>query len=379
MTIYLATAEGDSEVGGVYHGNAVRAANPNARVISLVSDKTAVDKLTEEQRQLVMRPEDVSPKPGDVLVVTSAEPFPVHCADVLADRMPMVASSMAYLVQAEAEGAQRLDLKNRAAAVTVQTEAEWESFSTAVGLPADHPHEVVGNPQVDTVPQWEPAHPRRVAVLTGVTPDYVGQKGRTPDGDLALVAAKELQAAGADVVVCKHPRDPSGPYEAAGLRISDRKTIDEVAEAAAVVGIPGTVNTQIAAMSRRENGRTVGPPFVGVGDHSYLPKPLQEVYTPAPRGTSVLAALNTAQPLDHGRAAEITGPLRSGAGQLQLQAWEKVGTQAAERAALGRQVEHVLGPQRTTGASAGPAATVASRTGAVTPLNQKGPKPPEIG
>lgn len=367
MTIYLATAEGSSERGGVYHGDAVRAAGRPEQVISLVADLSLADR---DQRQLAIRPEDVTPQPGDVLVVTSAEPFPVHCADQLADRMSVVASSMAYLVPKEAEGAEQLDLRNRAAGVTVQSAAEWASFSTAVGLPADHPHEVVGNPRLDAVPHWRPAHPQRIAVLTGVTPSYPGEKGRTLDGDLALVTAKELQAAGYDVVVCKHPREDPAPYRAAGLRISDRKTIDEVSRAAAVAGIPGTVSVEIAAMSRSENGRTVGPPFVGVGDHSYLPDHLRALYTPSARGTSVLETLRTSRPVDVERAAAIIGPT-GGAGQRQLDAWQRPGKDAADRAALGREIQFVLGPQDT-----GTPRAPAERPATVTHLT---PKAPAVG
>jgi hypothetical protein len=335
VTIYLATAEGDKQNGGVYHGDpARRALRDGERIISLVADRSLVPR---ERWGDVATLDEVTPRAGDVLVVSSAHEFPTRCAEELRSKfpaLPTAASSLSYLVAKEQPGARTLDLGNTAVEVTVPSAAEWPSFATNVGLPLDHPHTVVGSPRGDDLPRWTGAKPNQVVVVSGVT-------GVTPDNDLALEAARELRTAGRDVVIALHPRENPGTYQAEGFAIKDptTPTIDLVAESGAAVTIPGTVNAEIAALSRVEDGATVGPKVVGLGDHPYLAPHLQDLYVHVARGESTVAALATAQPPSVDTAEIAVGPV-GGATDRLVGTW-RAAAQTAARSADGQDLDRL--------------------------------------
>jgi hypothetical protein len=364
VTIYLATAEGETPGGGVYHGDALRPAADRAGVdlIVLVKDRSPI---SADKQHLVATPADVRPQPGDVLVVTSAQRFPADCAKAL-PQLPRVASSLTSLVPQKTPWADELDLSNRAVAVTAESELAWPEFATAVGLPADHPYQVVGSPRVDTLPAWHPpaAGDRRVAVPTLVRgepkqvegdPDHPQARLGRAAAEFPLQAAVALRDAGYEPVICPHPREDLAPYQAEGLQISDRRTIATVAGDeqnpgfAHVVGNGGSLNAELAALSREENGETIGPKVVALTyeGQTWPPayvyagcaqvSPDASVVQDARDGkpvslvpsAAIVSALDHATPASVPQAEAIVGP-RGGAADRLVAAWAEAGRTAAQ-------------------------------------------------
>lgn len=242
---------------------------------------------------------DAAPS-ADLLVVTGAGDWPADCAARFG-KLPVVASSLAYLGPAKADRAK--ELRHRLRAVTSSSPAEARAFGSYLGI--HRKIQVVGSPQTDALPQRVP-EPGLVLVLTSVT-HADGTGGAAPGTELLLAAAAELQAAGKRILVGLHPReDPSlwSRYE-----ISDVPSLQASARAEAAIGIPGTVFPLIAA---------VGTPLVGCTDPALtVPEHLISVCSSTiDDAAQAVSAVDSAELPDPGTLADAVGPIGGSAGRL---------------------------------------------------------------
>ncbi|ALG13125.1 hypothetical protein [Kibdelosporangium phytohabitans] len=185
---------------------------------------------------------------ADLLVVNGAEAWPADCARHFR-RLPVIASSLAYLQPVEAPRAK--EFRHRLRLLTASSPAEARSFRKYFGTQRNI--RVVGSPQTDNLPTRAPEKDR-VLVITSVTrPDGTGNSA--PGTELLLAAAGNLAAAGKRILVGLHPRENRELWER--YEISDVPTLQASARAEAAIGIPGTVFPFVAA---------VGTPLVGCTD-----------------------------------------------------------------------------------------------------------------
>ncbi|WP_433330258.1 hypothetical protein [Spirillospora sp. CA-294931] len=234
-----------NEPWGTYHVKPLlaEAARRGWRLTQLVPD---LAQIKPGDPVPVSTPED-APR-ADLLVVTGAGDWPLKCAARFG-RLPVVASSLAYLGPKEAPEAWRLRWRLRA--VTSSSPAEGRAFAGYLGI--HRRVRIVGSPQTDDLPVRRP-EAGLVLVLTSVTrPDGTG--GSAPGTELLLAAAERLQSSGRRVLVGLHPREDRRLWER--YEISAVPSIQAAARAEAAVGIPGTVFPMIAA---------VGTPVVGCVD-----------------------------------------------------------------------------------------------------------------
>lgn len=127
---------------------------------------------------------------ADLLVVNGATEWPVTVVEHL-DELDVVASSLAYLQPVEEERAAQT--RPRLVGATAQSRDEASVFAAHWGI---DPTEitVVGNPQLDGLPTYEPVS-GTVLIATSVTyPSETG--GAAPGTELLLETAAELQDAG---------------------------------------------------------------------------------------------------------------------------------------------------------------------------------------
>ncbi len=379
-TVYLSTAEGNKPRGGAYHADALRAAAAEAGVnlVSLVQDRSLVP---PEQQHLVATPAEAQArhKPGDVLVLTSAEEFPAQCSEALRD-LPLVGSAMTALVPEKTPYADRANLRDGAALLTAPSEAAWPEYAKATGVPRHRPHEVIGSPQLDSLPRWHAPDPadRRVAIPTLVTGEPAQIDG-DPDHPLARVAraasrfplqaAVALKNAGYEPVIFAHPREDKQQYIDAGLTVADQRTINGIAGDENtpgfqyVVGNGGSLNADLAALSREENGQTVGPAVVALTydgqrwppDYVYSGCQRLEVdssVTGALRdgadgvelasAESIVTALDQARPATVAQADAINGPRDGQAARRLVETWKEVGRTGLSQADLASVQRYVL-------------------------------------
>ncbi|WBB61516.1 hypothetical protein O7599_02880 [Streptomyces sp. WMMC500] len=234
-----------NEPWGTYHVKPLlaEAGRRGVRITQLVPDTSGVQ---PGDPVPVATPQ--SAPPADLLVVTGAGDWPLECAARFR-RLPVAASSLAYLGPQQAPGARLL--RPRLRAVTSSSPAEARAFGGYLGT--RRRIRVVGSPQTDALPAHRP-EPGLVLVLTSVThPDDTG--GAAPGTELLLAAAEKLQAAGKRILVGLHPREDPKLWDA--YEISDVPSLQAAARAEAAVGIPGTVFPLVAA---------VGVPLVGITD-----------------------------------------------------------------------------------------------------------------
>nr|CTQ92220.1 hypothetical protein [Kibdelosporangium sp. MJ126-NF4] len=185
---------------------------------------------------------------ADLLVVNGAETWPADCARHFR-RLPIVASSLAYLQPVEAARAK--EFRHRLRLLTASSPAEGRSFRQYFGT--SRRVKVVGSPQTDNLPARAPEQDL-VLVITSVThPDGTGSSA--PGTELLMAAADRLAAAGKKILVGLHPRENRTLWER--YEISDVPTLQASARAEAAIGIPGTVFPFVAA---------VGTPLVGCTD-----------------------------------------------------------------------------------------------------------------
>jgi hypothetical protein len=255
--------------------------------------------------------EAVAWKP-DVLVVNGATAWPTGVAEALAD-IPMAASALAYMNPVPGVGT--AVLAPRLLRVTASSEVEAEAFAVHMGVPANKVR-VVGNPQLDDMPDWTPVA-GTVLVLTSVTyPDATG--GAAPGTELLLDAAHALKDAGYHVRVGKHPREDPSLW--AAFEIAEEGSLAASATAEVAVGIPGSIFPQIAA---------VGAPLVAtVHPDLNVPDYLLALATVATSVDEVLTAVDTAEPLSSTELRQYVGPLGR-AGQTLAQTWFAVARQGS--------------------------------------------------
>jgi hypothetical protein len=362
-TVYLSTAEGNKPRGGVYHADALRAAADQAGVnlVSLVQDRSLV---APEQQHLVATPAEARDrhKAGDVLVLTSAEQFPAECSEALRD-LPLVGSAMTALVPEKTPYADRANLRSGAAMLTAQSDLAWPEFAKATGVPRHRPHEIIGSPPLDSLPTWHAPDPadRRVAIPTLVTGEPAQIDG-DPNHPLARVAraasrfplqaAVALKQAGYEPVIFAHPREDKQQYVDAGLTVADQRTINGIAGDENtpgfryVVGNGGSLNADLAALSREENGVTVGPAVVAL-TYDGQRWPPDYVYSGCERlqvdtsvtdalragadraelvsSESIVTALDQARPATVQQADAINGPRDGAAARRLVDAWKEAG------------------------------------------------------
>ncbi|WP_225797172.1 hypothetical protein [Streptomyces aculeolatus] len=232
-----------NEPWGTYHVRPLlaEAGRRGVRITQLVPDTSGV----QPGDPVPVATPQAAPR-ADLLVVTGAGDWPLECLARF-PRLPVAASSLAYLGPAQAPGARLL--RPRLRAVTSSSPAEARAFGGYLGV--RRRIRAVGSPQTDTLPDHRP-EPGLVLVLTSVTyPDGTG--GAAPGTELLLAAAGELRAAGKRILVGLHPREDPKLWDA--YEISDVPSLTAAARAEAAVGIPGTVFPLVAA---------AGVPLVGV-------------------------------------------------------------------------------------------------------------------
>ncbi|WP_199493394.1 hypothetical protein [Marinitenerispora sediminis] len=242
--------------------------------------------------------------PADLLVVTGAGDWPLQCAARFR-RLPVVASSLAYLGPGEAAGARQL--RGRLRVITSSSPAEGRAFAGYLGT--RRPVRVVGSPQTDTLPARRP-EPGLVLVVTSVThPDGTG--GAAPGTELLLASTERLRAAGKSILVGLHPREDSSLWEQ--YEISSVPTLEASARAEAAVGIPGTVFPMVTA---------VGTPVVGCVDPALtVPDHLLAVCSSTiDDAAEAVPAIEAARLPDAATLADTVGPIGGSAGRL-LDVW----------------------------------------------------------
>ena len=238
--------------------------------------------------------------PADLLVVSGAEDWPADVAKAL-KRLPMAASSLAYLNPVEAPRAK--EFRGRLELVTAASPAESDVFAKYLGWKRHV--RMVGSPQTDDLPDYKP-QTDRVLVLTSVThPDQTGNAA--PGTQLLLDAAAKLEAAGKHIVVGLHPREDRTLWEQ--YEISALGSVPESATAECAVGIPGTVFPIVAA---------VGVPLVGCVDPKLqVPDYILSVCSStidAPE--QAVDAIENATPASRGAVFNAVGPIGGSARRL---------------------------------------------------------------
>lgn len=247
--------------------------------------------------------------PADLLVVNGAEDWPADVAAAL-KRLPLVASSLAYLNPVEAKRAK--EFRSRLELVTAASPAESDVFAAYLGWQQHGKGRVrmVGSPQTDNLPAYTP-QADRVLVLTSVThPDATGNAA--PGTQLLLDAAAELEASGKHIVVGLHPREDRTLWEQ--YEISALGSVPASATAECAVGIPGTVFPIVAA---------VGVPLVGCVDPKLqVPHYILDVCSSTIDGPEQAEnAIETARPASRGDVFAAVGPIGGSARRL-YSAWQ---------------------------------------------------------
>ncbi|WP_205856675.1 hypothetical protein [Phytoactinopolyspora endophytica] len=299
-TVLVAT----NEPWGTYHVRPLldEAERRGVRLVQLVPDLSEIDPGDPVETTTL----DDAP-PANLLVVTGAEDWPADCAAQL-DRLPVAASSLAYLNADEAPRAR--ELRNRLRVVTSSSPAESRAFSTYLG--SHRRARIVGSPQTDALPEHRP-EPDTVLVLTSVTyPDETG--GAAPGTELLLESAERLAAAGKHILVGMHPREDPSLWDR--YEISDVPSIEASGRAEAAIGIPGTVFPLIVA---------AGVPVVGCVDPALtVPGYLLDVCSSTIDDAALAVdAVAGAELPDEATLYDAIGPVGGSADRL-LDEWERV-------------------------------------------------------
>lgn len=230
---------------------------------------------------------------ADLLVVNGATEWPVTVIEQL-DDVDVVASSLAYLQPVEAELAAQA--RPRLVGATAQSSDEAEVFAAHLGI---DPGEiaVVGNPQLDDLPPYEP-EPGTVLIATSVThPDETGDAA--PGTQLLLDTAAGLEAEGYRIRVGLHPRED--PELWSDYEIATEGTLRAATTAEAVVGIPGSIFPQIAAF---------GAPLVGILDPELnVPDYLLDLAARAHTTDEALEAVEAGWTPDPAELEAVVGPV----------------------------------------------------------------------
>jgi hypothetical protein len=290
-----------NEPWGTYHAQPLlaEAARRGWELVQVVPD---LSQIKPNDPVTVATLDDVPP--ADLLVVNGAEAWPADVAAAL-KRMPLVASSLAYLKPVEAPRAK--EFRSRLELVTAASPAESDVFAKYLGW--KHHVRMVGSAQTDNLPRYTP-EADRVLVLTSVThPDQTGNAA--PGTQLLLDAAAKLAAAGKHIVVGLHPREDRTLWEQ--YEISALGSVPASATAECAVGIPGTVFPIVAA---------VGVPLVGCVDPKLqVPDYILDVCSSTIDSPElVLDAVENARPASRGDVFAAVGPIGGSARRL-YSAW----------------------------------------------------------
>ncbi|WP_211090640.1 hypothetical protein [Nesterenkonia sedimenti] len=306
----LRVAVATNEPWGAYHVEHV-ADDVEARggtIELIVPDMSEVD---EEASVPSVPLNEADPEDYDLLVVNGAEEWPAEVAEAFED-LPLMASSTAYLRPEEAPHAE--EIRDRLIGVTASSYAEQETFAVYLGVEEEE-IEVVGVPEMDETPEWEP-EADTVLILTSVThPDETG--GAAPGAELLLDAAHALDEEGYEILVGLHPREDESLWDE--FEIAEEGSVEASARAEVAVGIPGSVFPRIAA---------VGTPLVGTVDPELdIPDYLTTTGDMASTVDEVLTAVEDAEPLSDEQLEYVVGPLGE-AGPALVDAWaEAVGVE----------------------------------------------------
>ncbi|MGC5629356.1 hypothetical protein ACPYO6_14065 [Georgenia sp. Z1344] len=299
----LRVAVATNEPWGAYHvehvADEIEAQGGTIELI--VPDMSEVD---EEAAVASVPLDDADPADYDLLVVNGAEEWPAEVVEAFED-LPVVASSTAYLEAEEAPFAD--DIRPRLTAVTASSPAEQETFAVYLGVDEED-IEVVGVPELDETPEWEP-EPDTVLILTSVTyPDETG--GAAPSAELLLDTAHALSDEGYEILVGMHPREDASLWEE--FEIAEEGSVEAAARAEVAVGIPGSVFPKIAA---------IGTPLVGTVDAELeVPEYLTTTGAMVDTVEDALAAVEDAEPLTGDELEFVVGPLGQ-AGPDLVDAW----------------------------------------------------------
>ncbi|WP_433164749.1 hypothetical protein [Kribbella sp. CA-247076] len=293
-----------NEPWGTYHARPLltEAARRGWELVQLVPDRSRV---TPDDPVPVATLDDVPP--ADLLVVNGAEAWPADVAKAL-PRLPLVASSLAYLKPVEAPRAK--EFRSRLELVTAASPAESDVFAAYLGW--KRRVRMVGSAQTDDLPAYTP-QAGRVLVLTSVTrPDPTGDAA--PGTQLLLDAAAKLAAAGKHIVVGLHPREDRTLWER--YEISPLGSVPASATAECAIGIPGTVFPIVAA---------VGVPLVGCVDPELqVPDYILDVCSSTiDSPEAAVDAVQNARPASRGDVFAAVGPIGGSARRL-YSAWQTV-------------------------------------------------------
>lgn len=237
---------------------------------------------------------------ADLLVVNGATEWPATVVEEL-DDLDVVASSLAYLTPEEAPDA--AIVRERLVGATAQSLDEAEVFAAHLGIDvADI--EIVGNPQLDGLPEYNP-EPGTVLIATSVThPDETG--GAAPGTELLLETAAALEAQGYHIRVGLHPREDRSLWEQ--YEIAEEGTIMAATSAEVVVGIPGSIFPQVAA---------VGAPLVAIMDPELnVPEYLLDLAAQAYDVDAAVAAVEEGWTPDASELEAVVGPVDGSAERL---------------------------------------------------------------
>lgn len=313
LNIAMAT----NEPWGTYHlDDVLPAAEDRDVTLSLVipDEEPAEDALDEDSPVPTLPLAQAQEEDFDLLVVNGATEWPGEVAQAL-DDVPLMASSTAYMNPEPGEAADRLG--DRITAATAPSPAAAETFASHMGIDEEEV-EVIGMPELDELPAWEPKD-RTVAVLTSVThPDETG--AAAPGTELLLDISEQLDSQGWDVTVGLHPREDPQLWD--DYAIDEEGSVHAASTASAVVGIPGSIFPEIAAM---------GVPLVGVEDDGLeVPDYLTDLavgVTDADAGVAAVEeAAEAGEPQDAEAVDAATGPV-GGAAERLVDAWEAGATQ----------------------------------------------------
>lgn len=230
---------------------------------------------------------------ADLLVVNGATEWPAHVVQELGS-LDVVASSLAYLQPVEAEFAAQI--RERLVGATAQSSDEAEVFAQHFGIDVED-ITVAGNPQLDGLPDYAPVE-GTVLVATSVThPSETG--GAAPGTELLLETAAALQQAGYHIRVGLHPREDPTLWDE--YEIATEGTLMASTTADVVVGIPGSVFPQIAA---------VGAPLVGIMDPALdVPDYLLSLAAPVRTVEEAVDAAAAGWVPEESELASVVGPV----------------------------------------------------------------------
>ncbi|WCC79120.1 hypothetical protein O6R08_06020 [Cutibacterium equinum] len=187
-------------------------------------------------------------------------------------------------------------MRHRLVGATAQSTAEAAVFAKHWGI-RQRDITIVGNPQLDDLPAYRPVK-GTVVVATSVTPPSE-TGGAAPGSELLMDTARALRDHGYRVRVGLHPREDPALWS--DFEIATEGTMKAAETAEVVVGIPGSIFPQIAAL---------GAPVVGITEpRLQVPEYILSVATPVDSIAEALAAVRAGQKTAPDTLRAAVGPL----------------------------------------------------------------------